>query len=164
MAELNYKWIGQMFAALGVIISLCLVAYEMKLARDIALAELSISLHERSGDRELAFIETSELVSARIKFFSGLEDELTPRERVAFNAALSHGLYNLESAFLLDQMGLLPRAEWQAKREFTKLMMIRSPLIRESFGPQAMIQRPDMEREFDEIRAEVDAYLAEGNP
>lgn len=34
------RWIGQMFAAAGVILSLSLVAYEMKLARDLAMADL----------------------------------------------------------------------------------------------------------------------------
>ena len=42
MAQSRFQWLAQMFAALGVIISLLLLAYEMKQARDLAEADLYI--------------------------------------------------------------------------------------------------------------------------
>jgi hypothetical protein len=36
----TYQWIGQMMAALGVVLSLVLVAYELKLSRDTARADV----------------------------------------------------------------------------------------------------------------------------
>jgi hypothetical protein len=36
----TYQWIGQMLAALGVVLSLALVAYELKLSRDMARADV----------------------------------------------------------------------------------------------------------------------------
>jgi hypothetical protein len=36
----TYQWFGQMLAATGVIISISLLAYEMKLSRDIAKADV----------------------------------------------------------------------------------------------------------------------------
>jgi hypothetical protein len=51
MVSKNYQWVAQMFAALGVVISLSLVAYEMKQSRDVALAELNTAQLEAFASR-----------------------------------------------------------------------------------------------------------------
>jgi hypothetical protein len=59
MGSKNYQWLTQMFAALGVITSLSLVAYEMKQSRDVALAELN----------------TAQLEAFALRFEAGLGSE-----------------------------------------------------------------------------------------
>jgi hypothetical protein len=47
----DYQWLVQMLAALGAIISLSLVAYEMKQSRDVAVAELNTAQLEAFASR-----------------------------------------------------------------------------------------------------------------
>lgn len=68
-----YQWMGQMLAALGVIVSLVLVAYEMKQSRDIALADIYQQKTALIMDINMAPVESPELHDAYQKLLTSPE-------------------------------------------------------------------------------------------
>ena len=156
----SYQWLAQVAAALSVALSLAFVAYELKQARDIALAELTLSVHERQGARNLYLADPAAFNAATAKLVMGLEEEMTEAEFTSFHRVASHDMAVQESLFLLYQLGLLPSEEWQAQRDFTKLMLQRSSISRNIIANPTLMLRPEFRDEMLGILEEAQAEIA----
>jgi hypothetical protein len=109
----TYQWLGQMLAALGVIISLSLLVYEMKLARDTAAADiyqqrsamwLDIALSKYSPEQYAAIInkrgsENSTFTRADVYVVSN-----------AYGARFTY----FENLHFQYQLGMISEEEWSA--------------------------------------------------
>lgn len=108
------RWIGQMFAAAGVILSLSLVAYEMKLARDLAMADLYQQRTTLNVEIALAFFDRDEFHRALALQASG--EELSMKQEMITVLAYDIAFLTMDSLYYQWELGLVPDDEWHAAR------------------------------------------------
>ena len=106
-----YQWIGQMLAATAVAVSLGFVAFELKQSRDVAIAELTLSLQAVTRDSWLVGLDSDIYNAALIKLNKG--DELTPVELDIANRAFNAANTISQTKFHLWNLGLLSEGEWE---------------------------------------------------
>jgi hypothetical protein len=151
----TYQWIGQIFAVVSVVISLGFVAYEMKLARDIAIAELTVSTQSAALEIKLALLRPEVYASARAKLISG--SELSDEEISEYSTVIDLEMANMDSVHMLYTMGLLAEGEWLAYRRYLKFKIKNSYIFREAAKPENLATRPEMLAEIQGIWDEIDA-------
>ena len=151
----TYQWIGQIFAVMSVVISLGFVAYEMKLSRDIAITELTVSTQARGVDAQLALVRPEAYASARANLISG--SELSDEELFAYNTMIYVEMANADSVHMLYTMGLLAEGEWLAHRRIIKFKIKNSEVYREALKPESIATRPEMLEELQGIWDEIEA-------
>lgn len=141
MKRPTYQWLGQMFAALGVIISLCLVAYELKQSREAALAEVYQSRAAMDVD-----IQTSLYASETLQPLFNKIDRGEGLTREEHRYMLHWGIANFvarENAHYQYSIGLLPETEWEGQRASMEFLL-SLPCFSEYFRYSA----PSWRREF----------------
>jgi hypothetical protein len=146
----TYQWFGQMFAATGVIISISLLAYEMKLSRDIAAADV----YQQRTAMDISLALSSLPVE---KIYAVLEKErrdeaLNEEEARLLVIHADIWMFSVENGFYQYRLGLqdeedLSVLRWQLKR------FLATPCYREVFNKSRQGFRED-------FAAEVDAVLA----
>ena len=109
------RWLSQISAAAGVVISLSFVAYEMKLARDVAMAELYQQRSAMEVGVSLAYFD-------RDIFFEGLArrsagDQLSAKQQMITELAYRIAFEMSDSLYYQWELGLVPDDEWQAQRD-----------------------------------------------
>ncbi|QFU77175.1 hypothetical protein EY643_16770 [Halioglobus maricola] len=110
MKEDRYKWIAQVLAGLSVALSLLFVAYELKQSRDIAEAELTLSLYTLEHDSITDEIDWKYYHEAVAKRRDG--EELNEREKYALRRYYGRDYGLVKSAYVLESNGLLLEGEW----------------------------------------------------
>ncbi|QFU76647.1 hypothetical protein EY643_13840 [Halioglobus maricola] len=122
----RFEWLGRFFAVAGVILSLCLVAYEMKLARDVAMADL----YQQRVDMDLAgyreFFDGAEYFEALVLYHDG--EELSFKQESMLQLAYLMTLTSIDSAYYQWELGLVPDDEWIRNRSETALQLQENPL------------------------------------
>ena len=107
----TYQWIGQMLAATGVIISLALVAWELKQSRDLGMADLYQQTAAMTMEYQSSTDQNELLFSARFQFWEdpskGTEEQLL---RILHFA--DGWMYTKESIFYQNRIGVTPHNEW----------------------------------------------------
>jgi hypothetical protein len=111
----TYQFAAQIVAAFTVVVSLGFVAYELKQARDVATAELTISVIAMESEITHAVLDAESYNSGIYKFEVSGEElthmEKRDRERVAFL-----NLLGSDAKHLLWSSGLLTDGEWEFER------------------------------------------------
>ena len=143
---------GQIVAAVGVILSLCLVAYEMKLARDVAIADIYQQRIAMDISLQMHEIPTDELTAAYDKLKEGKEP-LSKRETARILFKTDAWVMSKENVYFQYRLGLLDEMEWEVQR-FNLLHLLDAPCYREFFQERKGGFRED-------FAAEVDALLAQ---
>ena len=111
----NFKWFGQFLATLGVVISLTLVAFELKQARDVAMAQI---YQERTAILIGSIVETMDVeafTSAREKMHA--EKPLSWVERASMHDDLFVSLLFADNSHYQYTLGLIPEEEWLVVQE-----------------------------------------------
>lgn len=148
----TYQWFGQMLAATGVIISISLLAYEMKLSRDVARADV----YSQSTAMDMALV-LSTIPSEQIRAIAGkqLRDEvLSKEETYLYFDYVDAWVIAAENGFYQYQLGLQGEDAWSAKRWQLK-SQVASPCYREIFNKSREGYRKDFVVEVEAILADI---------
>ncbi|TDG12853.1 hypothetical protein E2F43_14940 [Seongchinamella unica] len=108
----TYQFVAQMAAAAAVVISLALVAYELKLSRDTAVGELAVSVHELEASVYLEVLDVAEYNKAIYKLENN-EEELTWSEHKNLFRIVMTSTGIATAKYELWKLGLLSDAEWE---------------------------------------------------
>lgn len=118
MKRPTYQWLGQMLATLGVIISLLLVAYELKQSRDIAIADLTMRvMQSEKQERILGVLDVHAYNKAVMKVDRGEFDQITDWEQRNLARIELARMHNFDMAHMLWEMGLIEDEDWLFKRQ-----------------------------------------------
>lgn len=109
------RWLSQISAAVGVVVSLSFVAYEMKLARDVAMADLYQQRSAMEIGVSLAYFD-------REVFFEGLRlrgagKNLSAEQQMITELAYQIAFKTADSLYYQWELGLVPEDEWRALRD-----------------------------------------------
>ena len=106
----NYQFVAQMSAALAVVISLGFVAYELKLARDIAKAEVYQARTAMDQNYRISTFDSAALheVFRKVDRGEALSDEEVKLRVINADIAIM----TAENVFYQYQLGLLDEEEW----------------------------------------------------
>ena len=154
MEKPSYQWFGQMSAAIGVIISLSFVAYELKLSRDIAVAELTLSNFHQSINYRISLLDIEAYERGIDKLRK--DETLNAEEAQNLHRVIAINFLLLDSSFLLYELGLQPEGEWQVTRELMKWRIAGNAFWREAAENTAIL-RPSLAKELEAIIKEIDA-------
>ena len=103
----SYQFVAQMGAAFAVVVSLGFVAFELKQARDVATAELAISVIQMEIETRLAVLDVESYNSGIYKEeVSG--EELTHMERTNRYRVTDTNILRWSAKHVLWSCGLLP--------------------------------------------------------
>ena len=133
----TYQWLSQMMAALVVATSLGLVAYELKLSRDVATAELTLSSLTAKTDLIMAAFDADGYNRALFKLQDG--DALTREEENEYRRMMRMVGHQWASQFILYEMGLLAEDEWENRLVDIYSLLHNSSHYREYFVPERRI-------------------------
>ena len=112
----SYQFVAQMGAAFAVVVSLGFVAFELKQARDVATAELAISVIQMEIETRLAVLDVESYNSGIYKEeVSG--EELTHMERTNRYRVTDTNILRWSAKHVLWSFGLLPDGEWEHTKE-----------------------------------------------
>ena len=111
----TYQFVAQMSAAIAVVVSLGFVAYELKQARDIALAEVYQQKTALIMDSNMALVDSSALLDAYIKLWDS-PDTLGRRDFTLINGDLSAQLSYWENNHFLYQLGMITEEQMNTIR------------------------------------------------
>jgi hypothetical protein len=108
----TYQWIGQMLAAIGVIASLALVAYELKLSRDLGMATL---LQETAANKMQYATASNQDRALSDAYFQLLEDPslLTKRQVRRLQGDTNSWMEQAQAKFIQAELGVLDNIEWE---------------------------------------------------
>lgn len=120
-----------MGAALGVIFSLGLVAYEMKQARDVAMADLYQQRADMSQERFLAYFDGTEYFKAMDLYADG--KKLSFRQESMLLIAYQVSFSSLDSKHYQWELGLVPDEEWIKERSGITSELQESELARKAW-------------------------------
>jgi hypothetical protein len=115
----TYQFVAQMGAAIAVVGSLGLVAYELKQSRDMAIGELALSVYQAEAGQYLAVLD-SEAYNRAVykKEVSG--EELTWGERKNLVRIITSANGITIAKYQLWNLGLLSDGEWEWEVEKIK--------------------------------------------
>jgi hypothetical protein len=115
----TYQFVAQMGAAIAVVGSLGLVAYELKQSRDMAIGELALSVYQAENGQYLVALD-SEAYNRAVykKEVSG--EELTWAERKNLLRIMTSANGITIAKYQLWNLGLLSDGEWEWEVEKTK--------------------------------------------
>ncbi|MEP5567912.1 MAG: hypothetical protein ABJN62_08765 [Halioglobus sp.] len=111
-----YQWIGQMLAAGGVILSLALVAYELKQSRDIAIAEVYQARSAIWVDYAVSLYSPEQYESAVVKL-DDPSQTLTAFDNEVMDNVASVTFTYFENLHFQYQQGLITEEEWISTKE-----------------------------------------------
>ena len=113
----RFEWLGKFFAVTGVILSLCMVAYEMKQSRDVAMADL----YQQRADMDLAgyraYFDSAEFFEAVALYHDG--EKLSYKQESMLMVAYQMTFTTLDSVYYQWELGLVPDDEWRRDRSET---------------------------------------------
>jgi hypothetical protein len=126
----TYQFIAQIAAAFAVVASLALVAYELKQSRDLASAELTISVLALEMDKYELVMDVEVYNQALEKVFMDTPFlELSTMERHNLWRFYMMDLSHWELKHLLFENGLLVEGEWEATRNIIKAEWASRPYL-----------------------------------
>jgi hypothetical protein len=127
----RYTWesLAKASAALGVIISLGLVAYEMKQARDLAMAELYLERSAHLSETVSARYTSETLERAFLQVAVDSQNISLPEAR-ALNGYAERLLIYAESMHFLHINGLSSGEEWLANRTYFEQTVLHPCVVR----------------------------------
>lgn len=127
----RYTWesLAKASAALGVIISLGLVAYEMKQARDLAMAELYLERSAHLSETVSARYTSETLERAFLQVAVDPQTISLPEAR-ALNGYAERLLIYAESMHFLHINGLSSGEEWLANKTYFKDTVLHPCVVR----------------------------------
>lgn len=127
----RYTWesLAKASAALGVIISLGLVAYEMKQARDLAMAELYLERSAHLSEVVSARYTTETLERAFLQVAIDSKKIALPEAR-ALNGYAERLLIYAESMHFLHINGLSSGEEWLANKTYFEKTVLHPCVVR----------------------------------
>ncbi|MEH6591989.1 MAG: hypothetical protein V7746_17130 [Halioglobus sp.] len=108
----TYQWIGQMLAAIGVIASLALVAYELKLSRDLGMATL---LQETAANK-MQYSAASNQDRALIDAYSQMYEDPSLMTKMQVRRLLwdtNSWMEQAQAKFIQIELGVLDNIEWE---------------------------------------------------
>ncbi len=155
MEVITYQLLAQLGAAFAVVASLGLVAYELKQGRDVAIAELTLSVYQAETQQFLSVLDAEAYRSGAYKIeVSGEElswDEKKNIDRVFMG-------YNgiTVSKYQLWKLGLLSDGEWEWEIEKLKEYWTESDLWLETLYKGAQ-RNPHFLKMLDSVVAEWEA-------
>jgi hypothetical protein len=109
----TYQWIGQMLAATGVIISLALVAWELKQSRDLGMADLYHQTAAMTMEFESSAYQDERLWAARSQFWED-PSKASRDQQYLLNHYFDVWMMNKESIFYQHRIGVSPDKEWKS--------------------------------------------------
>ena len=122
----RFEWLGRFFAVTGVILSLCMVAYEMKLARDVAMADL----YQQRADMDLAgyraYFDATVFFEAVALYHDG--EKLSFKQESMLMLGYQMTFTGIDSAYDQGELGLVPDDEWIRDRSETASQLQENPL------------------------------------
>lgn len=131
----GYEFVAQIAAAFAVTVSLALVAYELKQSRDLASAELTISVLAVEIDKYELVMDVDLYNQALEKTFMDTPFlELSMMEKHNLIRFYSIDLAHWELKHLLFENGLLVEGEWEATRNIIKAEWESRPHLTPSSG------------------------------
>lgn len=134
MKQPTYQWLGQMLATLGVIMSLLLVAYELKQSRDIAVADLTMRvMQSEKQERILGVLDVDAYNQAVKKADRGEYEQITPWEQRNLSRIDLARMHNFDMAHMLWEMGLLEHEDWLFIRQDVQ-NLFNNPMWVEQFN------------------------------
>lgn len=157
----TYQFIAQMGAALAVVASLALVAYELKQARDMAIGELALSVYELESSLYLELLDAESYNSAVNKLENG-ESELTWAERKNLFRVIMAGNGITIAKFELWKLDLLSDSEWQWEIEKVKSNWTDVEVWRDTMY-SGNYQNAEFIKMLDEVTAEWEAERGAGS-
>ena len=150
----TYQFVAQMGAAFAVVVSLGFVAYELKLTRDTAKADV----YQQSAAMTMEY-QASKLSNERLQdaFEKGREDpsQLSKRELYLILDYFDGWMWQKEAQFYQHQIGMSDETEWETHQK--SIMLIGEyPCYRQSWsrGGQDMV-RTDFAVEVNRIWADA---------
>jgi hypothetical protein len=150
-----YQWIGQMLAATGVIMSLALVAWELKQSRDLGMAE--ISQHRATTEMELygklVDNEALRLVWNKLNFTS---QQLTLEEIMLAMYFIDGWMQSKESIFYHLKLELHEVNEWPVHEAMIR-QFVYFPCYVKHWQSQKQFYRNDFVELVDELWKGADA-------
>jgi len=154
MVKPTYQFIGQMLAALGVIISMGMVAYELKLSRDVAIAELMQEQYHAYSQTYMDVLDVEAYNRAAYKFeVSG--EELTWAERKNSDRVDIRTLFIFMGQFHLWEMGLLKDGEWEDTEQDIKAMLASDTTTSELWKEFMLEKSGSFDKRLRELWVEV---------
>jgi hypothetical protein len=151
-SKLN-DWL-QIVALIGVILSLIFVGYEIRLSRQIAIADVfqqktALAVQVQQGGMP------AELYTAALQK-SLSEQPLTPFEKGMLQFYQNPWFQYWENVHFQFEIGLLSEAAWQGSRNSIR-SRLRNPMYQEWWEAQRTYWREPFAKEVDAILAEVKA-------
>ncbi|MEH6591987.1 MAG: hypothetical protein V7746_17120 [Halioglobus sp.] len=107
----TYQWIGQMLAALGVTVSLALVAWELKQSRDLGMADLYHQTAAMTMEYQASVNQNEPLIAAMLQLYDD-EALLTEEQVMRVHWSMDGWMYVKESIFYQHRLGVTPAKEW----------------------------------------------------
>ena len=108
----TYQWIGQMLAALGVTVSLALVAWKLKQSRDLGMADLYQQTAAMTMDYLGNSLQNKELQDAYAQWGED-PSQLTERQISQIVNDTNGWMFSKESIFYQHRLGVTPAKEWE---------------------------------------------------
>ncbi|MEP5567584.1 MAG: hypothetical protein ABJN62_07110 [Halioglobus sp.] len=113
----TYQWIGQMLAATGVIMSLALVAWELKQSRDLGMADLYQQTAAMTMEYQSSTDQNEPLLAARLQYWED-QSKVTEKQLLRILHFADGWMLSKESIFYQNRIGVTPHNEW-ASHEYT---------------------------------------------
>lgn len=111
----TYQFLAQMGAAFAVVVSLGFVAFELKQARDVATAELSLAVIAMEAEDHRSILDAKSYNSYVYKTeVSG--EELTHMEKKNRDRVFRGEVTQTKAKYVLWESGLLADGEWEYQR------------------------------------------------
>ncbi|MEH6587764.1 MAG: hypothetical protein V7720_14475 [Halioglobus sp.] len=148
----TYQFVAQMAAAFAVVASLGLVAYELKLSRDIAKADVYQQNVVMDQNVVLQLFDAEAFRDAARK--RDLGEDLSKKELNLFVKRADISMLNAENVLYQHKLGLLDKEDWAV---WTHAMewMLTTPCYREFFEKQRDGYRKEFAVEIDKLYAKL---------
>lgn len=148
----TYQFVAQMAAAFAVVASLGLVAYELKLSRDIAKADVYQQNVVMDQNVALQLFDVEAFREAARKHHLG--EELSIMELHLFVRRADMSMLNAENVFFQHKLGLLDEEDWSVWAYAMK-WMLTTPCYREFFEAKRDGYRKEFAAEIDKLYAKL---------
>jgi hypothetical protein len=148
----TYQWFGQVLAATGVIISISLLAYEMKLSRDIASADI----YQQRVAMDISMLLNRQPTELVYEVYGKLSrgEELNKEETALHVDVVEGWITSKENVFFQHQLGLLDDKEWIVQR-FNLKNFLQTHCYWEFYNSNRQGYREDFAAEIDAIYTEI---------
>jgi len=149
----SYQFFAQMAAAFAVVVSLGFVAYELKLARDVAKAEVYQQRTAMDQNYRLHMLDAEATRKAVRKLRNG-EEALSEDEIADLLYEADTAIMSAENVFYQYQLGLLDEEEWKVWRRNMN-WMLSIPCYRDYFNRNRDGYRKEFAAEIEDIYSQI---------